>query len=522
LLARLIVRTVPGKGLVRGKGRALRRKTTAFIALTAWVTALALASSADAARYVIVYQRQAVPADAAERIERAGGRLLAEYDGIGVAVAESDAESFVRRLERDRRVDEAVLDALIAVDTSAPAETKGSPPGDLPNAPATDADTFSPLQWNMRQIHTPKAHALTGGSPAVEVAVIDTGIDSSHPDLVQNLDAANSSACVPSTRPGPAWQDDNGHGTHNAGTIAAASNGIGIVGVAPNVKIAAVKAGNAANQFFAAPVICAFEWVAAQHFDVANASFNVDGPVFSYCHNNPAQQMLWKAVNRSVRHALREGVTVVASAGNNNIDIAHPDYDVPPDGQPDNECVRAPSEISGVITVSATGIEDRKASYSNYGVGYIDVAAPGGDPAQIASPPFNVAPINVVLSTWPAALWSATIICDPLGGSTFPPFPPIPACPREAPGTAYYRYMAGTSVAAAHVSGVAALVISVYGDSGAPQNGKLRPGQVEAIIEQTADPRPCPPEPTSCQGGDSYNGWYGHGRVNALRAVTGS
>ena len=499
----------------------MRRKTTAFIALTAWITALALASSADAARYVIVYQRQTVPADAAERIERAGGRLVAEYDAIGVAVADSPDGSFPGRLTRDKRVRAVALDAAIAADEGeASAETDARSEGDLTNLPAEDADTFSPLQWNMRQIHAPEAHAITGGSPAVEVAVIDTGIEPTHPDLVQNLDASRSTSCVPPSQPAlnPAWRDDNGHGTHMAGIIAAASNGIGVVGVAPNVKIAAVKAGNAANQFFAAPVICAFEWAAAQHFDVANASFNVDGPVFSYCHTNPAQQMLWKAVKRSVRHALNEGVTVVASAGNNNIDIAHPDYDL--DGNPDNECVRAPSELPGVITVSATGIEDVKASYSNYGVGYIDVAAPGGDPGQIASPPFNVAPINVVLSTWPAALYSTTIICDPLGVSVFPPFPPRPPCPREAPGTAYYRYMAGTSVSAAHVSGVAALVISVYGDASTPQNGKLRPGQVEAIIQQTADPHPCPPEPTTCQGGEGYNGWYGHGRVNALRAIT--
>jgi subtilisin family serine protease len=92
-------------------------------------------------------------------------------------------------------------------------------------------------------------------------------------------------------------------------------------------------------------------------------------------------------------------------------------------------------------------------------------------------------------------------------------------CPPNAAGVAYYRFMAGTSQATAHVSGVAALVVSMFGDTHSPQNGKLRPGQVEAIIQQTADPIPCPPEPTACQGGEGYNGWYGHGRVNALRAI---
>lgn len=499
----------------------MRRIRVGILALLAWLAVLTLAGTAGAARYVVVYDKQSVPADAAERIAKAGGRMVAEYDGIGVVLADSADEAFAERLARDKRVNAISRDEPIAI--VEPGEELAAE-GDLPNEPATDADTFSPLQWNMRQIHAPEAHAITGGSPAVEVAVIDTGIEPTHPDLVSNLDPAKSTSCVAQPAPpapprNPAWLDDHGHGTHNAGTIAAASNGIGIVGVAPHVKIAAVKAGNSANQFFAAPVICAFEWVAQQRFDVANASFNVDGPVFSYCHTNRAQQVLWKAVKRSVRHALRAGVTVVASAGNNNIDITHPDYDG--DGDVDNECVRSPSELPGVITVAATGIEDRKASYSNYGMGYIDVAAPGGDPAQVlAPPPFNVAPINVVLSTWPANIGPfATIICDPLGASRFPPFPPSPACPREAPGTAYYRYMAGTSVSAAHVSGVAALVISRFGDANTLQNGKMRPGQVEAIIEQSADPKPCPPAPTTCQGGEDYNSWYGHGRVNALSAV---
>jgi lantibiotic leader peptide-processing serine protease len=80
----------------------------------------------------------------------------------------------------------------------------------------------------------------------VLVGDIDTGIDFTHPDLVQNIDVANSVNCVTGTPvPGLAAQDDNGHGTHTAGTIAAASNGIGIVGVAPNVKVAGIKSGNA-------------------------------------------------------------------------------------------------------------------------------------------------------------------------------------------------------------------------------------------------------------------------------------
>jgi lantibiotic leader peptide-processing serine protease len=479
----------------------------------AWVTVLVLASSADAARYVIVYERQAVPADASTKVARAGGQLVAEYDAIGVAVAESDSDLFRRNLLRDARVEDAIASAAYASESSG-AESEGPPPGDLPNEPATDADTFSVLQWGMQRIQTPAAHAITGGSPSVLVGHIDTGVDASHPDLLPNIDFANSVSCVggaPNQSPA-AWNDDSGHGTHTAGIIAASSNGIGVVGAAPNVKIAAIKASvrvGMSDLFFPEAVVCGLMWAADHHMDVTNNSYNVD-PFAFYCSTDPAQHVIRKAVQRAVRFALREGVSVVASAGNNNTDLAHP-----PLG---NECIRLPSELAGVITVSATGLFDGKASYSNYGVGVIDVAAPGGDLAQ--GPP----PTGLILSTWPGAqaFQAPRLLCDPTPAPPMPPFPPPAPClpPSSAPpGTSYYRYMFGSSMAAAHVSGVAALVVSRFGDTQTPENGKLRPGQVEAIIEQTADLIPCPPDPTTCEGDEGYNGWYGHGRVNALRAI---
>jgi lantibiotic leader peptide-processing serine protease len=90
-------------------------------------------------------------------------------------------------------------------------------------------------------------------------------------------------------------------------------------------------------------------------------------------------------------------------------------------------------------------------------------------------------------------------------------------------------------MASPHVAGVAALIISRYGDLNNPQNGKLRPGQVQALIQQTADPQPCPQtlppgysafvgvnsgQLQACQGGTGHNSWYGNGQVNALNAVT--
>jgi subtilisin family serine protease len=514
----------------------LRRRTTAFLALLAWLTALVVATSAEAARYVIVYERQIVPADAAERIERAGGRLLAEYDQIGVAVAESENQFFGAAVLRDRRVAGAAPTEPIGDGGAEAFEAEGPPPGDLPNAPASDADTFSALQWNMQQIHSPEAHAITGGSPAVVVGAIDTGIDASHLNLDGNIDAANSVSCVggvPNQAP-TAWDDDSGHGTHVAGIIAAESNGIGVVGVAPNVKIAAIKAsvrvppppgsppGTPTRDVFRPEaVVCALMWAGGAGFDlpapaadipatvgprvdVANNSYAVDQELLSdsldfFCRTESDDRDVIKAVSRAARFALRRGVTLAASAGNSGLDLAHPPFG--------NECMRLPSELPGVVTVSSTRRTppDQKSSFSNYGVGVIDVAAPGGE-----VPPVSPPPTEFILSTWPAKFFFTTLLCDPV---TTP-------CPNNAPpGVSYYRFMAGTSMSAAHVSGVAALVISRFGDADTPQNGKMRPGQVASIIEQTADPIPCPPDPTTCEGGET-NGYFGHGRVNALRAVT--
>jgi subtilisin family serine protease len=486
----------------------LRRKTTAFIALTAWVTALALASSADAARYVIVYQRQAVPADAAERIERAGGRLLAEYDAIGVVVAESENDRFRGRVLRDGRIVAASSTELTGLAGAAALESEGPPEGDLPNAPASDSDTFSGLQWNLRKIEAAApdgAHAITGGSPSVVVGVIDTGIDATHPDLDGNIDAANSVSCVGGVRnqAPSAWDDDSGHGTHVAGLIAAEANGIGIVGVAPHVKIASVKASERVGTrdiFRPEAVVCALMWAGERHLDVGNNSYSVDQELITdaldfFCRNEPDDQAAIKAVQRASQYAVQQGVTLVAAVGNQSLDLAHPALG--------NDCVRMPAELPAFLTVSSTGTADEKSVFSNYGVGVVDVAAPGGN-----IPP--APPAGFILSTWPGKFFFTTLLCDPVQTP----------CPMNAAGVAYYRFMAGTSQATAHVSGVAALVISVFGDASTPQNGKLRPGEVEAIIEQTADPIPCPPDPTTCEGGEGYNGWYGHGRVNALRAIT--
>src|SRR5207244_5014898 len=133
---------------------------------------------------------------------------------IGVVIAKSENASFRDNLLKDNRIENAASTARFATrwpDTQM--DVEGGPPEELPNAPATDTDSLSPLQWDMRQIHTPEAHAITGGSPSVLVGDIDTGLDYRHPDLRQNVDDADSVNCLSGAAvPGSvAANDDNGH-----------------------------------------------------------------------------------------------------------------------------------------------------------------------------------------------------------------------------------------------------------------------------------------------------------------------
>ncbi len=461
---------------------------------------LGLAGTASAQRYVVVYRHVAPPGLAEVQVSRAGGSVVATYQRIGVVVAESSQPGFEASMERFRQVEGAAATAAYAVPAGRAWE--GPFGGTLPNEPATDADTFSSLQWGLEQIHAKEAHAITGGSPAVLVGHIDTGVDAAHPDLAANLDAARSVSCVggaPNADP-QAWRDDSGHGTHTAAIIAAADNGPGIVGVAPNVRFAAIKASvrqGTSDFFLPEAVICSLVWAADNGVDVANNSYSTDATLMSgatqFCRDDPDERTIIEAIGRAVEWATSRGVTVVASAGNDNLDMSG------------NECLRLPSELPGVVTVGGVAPDGQKSSISNFGLGYIDVAGPAGEASALFPPPSGF-----ILSAWPSYLQVPRLLCDPVAAVCPPP---------DGSGRSYYRFMAGTSQAAAHVSGVAALVVSRYGTSLKLPRGQMSPARVQAILEATADERPCPPDPR-CQTAGDENGFFGHGIVNALRAVT--
>ena len=493
-----------------------RLRLVAIVAVLAAATILAVPGPVHATTtktYVVLYRGTSVPSDAANVVAAAGGSLTIAYNQIGVAIATSDNPAFRGALLRDNRIQgaSATEGFGIRLDDSA-----GSDDPVLPSTPAPGSDSLSGLQWDMDQIQAPKARAINGGSPDVLVGDIDTGLDYTHPDLAANVDDANSANCVSGApvQGKVAANDDHGHGTHTAGTIAAALNGIGIVGVAPNVKIAGIKTGNADGFFFPEAVICAFVWAGTHGFDVTNNSYFADPWLFN-CKNDPEQRAIWQAERRAIKFAMGNGVAVVASAGNQADDLAHPTQDVtsPDDTTPvtraiTNACAVVPAEVPGVITVAADGNLELKSFYSSYGIGVVDLTAPGGDSIlQVTA----AAPNGRVLSTWPASL--LTVTC-------------LPARRLVDASGATYCYQQGTSMASPHVVGVAALIVSQF--------GHMAPAALRTMLINSADALPCPPDtsiydffpavdngaPQECTGGPAYNSFNGHGQVNALAAIS--
>lgn len=478
-------------------------------------TSVAAGPTAGAQNYLVLYKSGGKAAGASlAAITAAGGAVVQDYSAIGVAVVKSSTPDFSGRLRAaDPSVEAASSTASfgVAVHGGDEAQDAAASSADAATpAPAPGEDALGALQWDMRQIHAPEARAISGGSPSVTVGILDTGLDYSHPDLAPNIDFSKSASCVggvPNQDPA-AWRDDNGHGTHTAGTIAAAKNGLGMVGIAPNVKLAGVKVGNPDGEFYPEAVVCAFMWAAEHGIEVTNNSYYAD-PWYFNCKTDPQQKAIWEAERRAIRYAQSKGTTVVAALGNYRDDLAHPTADVqsPNDGTPGardvtNACAVVPTELAGVVGVTANGSKGFKSYYSNYGSGVADVMAPGGDSR-------NVAPglaSGGILSTWPSYKACGNKVVDASGAT--------------------YCYLQGTSMASPHAAGVAALIVS---------SGVKNPGTVAARLGSTADPVPCPTDmapyaaspsvsngaPQTCTGGAGYNSFAGKGRINALTAIGG-
>lgn len=217
------------------------------------------------------------------------------------------------------------------------------------------------------------AESLLNKGALVGVAVIDTGIELSHPDLKTNIIANKN--CLSNTRNG---NDDNGHGTHVAGTIAALNNGIGVVGVAPEAKLIAVKVLNRNGSGTWSSVICGIDWVTANvskyKIKVANMSLGGSGTSDNNCgstNNDPMHKAICKS-----RDA---GVTYVVAAGNENKSAS---LSVPASYNDAVITVSALADSDGISgglgSPTYYGDDDTFATFSNYG-SIVDLGAPGVD-----------------------------------------------------------------------------------------------------------------------------------------------
>ena len=487
---------------------------------------LAVASSTGTQQtYIVLYKSGSPTKSAASLVSRNGGTLVANYSAIGVVIARSSDPAFGSRMRGAAGIEGAASTAGLAVQVEDNTLTAEAAAEIANSADATATDSAEPLwsrQWDMDKINTPEAHAVTTGSPSVVVADLDTGLDFTHPDLAPNYDAVNSTDCSSGTpQPLLPGNDQNGHGTHTAGTIAAAANGIGIVGTAPGVRIAGVKSSNDSGFFFPEMVVCSYMWVASHPaIKVTNNSYYADPWLFN-CISDPVQRAIWKAETRAIKYAQSKGVVVVSSTGNNRDDLDHKTQDITsPDYPPgaavtreiDDSCRTVPVEVPGVIGVSATGPTGYKARYSNYGIDDTDVAAPGGDSrctftaCSIANP---VQFQSLVLSTFPAGLCGGSQLVVDTGAS--------------------YCYLQGTSMASPHAAGVAALIWSTHPNASA--------GKVASLIRSSATPTACPTDaaqlayyattpsfsngaPQVCTGDPDLNSFYGNGIIDAYQAIT--
>jgi subtilisin family serine protease len=388
-----------------------------------------------------------------------------------------------------------------------------------PGAPS-GPDQLSPCQWDMPVIHAGEAHAYATGE-GVTVGVIDGGVDFTHPDLAGGIDVARSCSFIYDTTPTAdpqevangdcsnktAVQDLQGHGTHVSTTIAARANGIGIVGVAPEATIVALKACTIVGFCFADSVAAALRYAGDQRLDVVNLSLFAD-PYLYFCANDAEQRAILHDLQDAARYAQQRGVVIVASAGNQADDLGHPTIDdISPDWPPDtaivrevrNNCRVAPAELPGVVTVSATGV-NTLASYSNVG-SPVDVTAPGGDAGQ--RPP-SVFGRGRILAGWSST--DATGTWEALANANR----------AVVSGGGRYVWISGTSMSSPHAAGVAALIRDVHPNM--PQ------GAVAALLRSSATPLPCPAnwpanDPRQCTGGRGQTSFFGAGMVNALEAV---
>jgi hypothetical protein len=541
-------------------------------------------SDARPAKYIVLYEQGASPAAVRLAVMQAKGRILRANNKVGVATVisanpgfrgDAEASAAIEGVARNLSIGRTKPELRPKLTPELQRELRNAARGQAASPQKKSGGTYfhgglkpEPLagvQWDMKMIHATVdgSYKKNQGSRKVLVGILDTGIDGNHPDIAPNFNrdlSRNFTTDVPLVD-GPCADepdhscsdpndvDENSHGTHVASTVGSPINGIGMAGVAPKVTLVNLRAGQDSGYFFVQPSVDALTFAGDHGVDVVNMSYFIDPWLFN-CRGNtadsPAEQLeqrtIIEATQRALDYAHLHGVTLIAAAGNDHTNLAQVRTDtISPDFPPgtertrtvDNNCLIMPGQGNNVIPVSSVGPSKRKADYSNYGYQKIGVSAPGGwfrDDIREGAPTARV-PENLILAAYPKNVAETDGVLNPDGT------PNTPFVVRDCKGStcAYYQYIQGTSMASPHAVGVAALIISKYGDR---RHGgiTLHPFLTEALLQATATDTPCmTPNPfsyaaygrdasytTFCEGTPVYNGVYGHGVVDALAAVTGN
>jgi subtilisin family serine protease len=434
------------------------------------------AAPPQADRHMFVFAEKTIPADFAARVQAAGGTVEKEFRGMGIAAVTGLTAEAAAQLGASADVTHWNHDIVLSLDPPAGEMALESADQSALDAPASPtnpaAATFYPRQWHLRQIGADLAwSAGKRGSRTVKVGILDSGIDYLHPDLAGLVDLSLSRSFVPEDNalvqanfPGAHEVADlHYHGTHVASTVA--SNARLAAGVTSNVTLVAIKVLNRNGSGNSLNTLTAIEYAADQGLDVINMSLGISTPL-------SLEQFGWfnEMINRAMEYAFRKGVVVVVSAGNDNRNL-----------DALGNTFSAYCTATTLTCVSATGPTsrasvngpwlnpDNKASYSNYGVEHINVAAPGGNGSSQVTAACSGFSLNAVL---------------------------LPCRSRT-----FVLGLNGTSMASPHAAAVAALLVEKV--------GKRQPGLVRQRLQQSADD-------LGKRGADPI---YGKGRVNVARAL---